>query len=86
MDSEPITPRGDILIVDDKPANLQLLSSILKERGHTVRAVVSGAMGLIAARTVKPRSDPAGYSDARHGWLRGLPRAESRRERCAASR
>jgi two-component system sensor histidine kinase/response regulator len=54
MDNEPITPRGDILIVDDKPANLQLLSSILKERGHTVRAVVSGAMGLIAARTVRP--------------------------------
>ena len=54
MDGEQITPRGDILIVDDKPANLQLLSSILKERGHTVRAVVSGSMGLIAARTVKP--------------------------------
>jgi two-component system sensor histidine kinase/response regulator len=54
MDAEPITPCGDILIVDDKPANLQLLSSILKERGHTVRAVVSGSMGLIAARTVKP--------------------------------
>jgi two-component system sensor histidine kinase/response regulator len=54
MDGDHITPRGDILIVDDKPANLQLLSSILKERGHTVRAVVSGTMGLIAARTVKP--------------------------------
>jgi two-component system sensor histidine kinase/response regulator len=54
MDGDQITPRGDILIVDDKPANLQLLSSILKERGHTVRAVVSGTMGLIAARTVKP--------------------------------
>ncbi len=47
-------PLGDILIIDDKPANLQLLSSILKERGHTVRAVVSGSMGLIATRTVKP--------------------------------
>lgn len=54
MDDEHVTPRGDILIVDDKPANLQLLSSILKERGHTVRAVVSGAMGLIAARTARP--------------------------------
>lgn len=54
MDGEPITPRGDVLIIDDKPANLQLLSSILKERGHIVRAVVSGSMGLIAARTVKP--------------------------------
>lgn len=47
-------PHGDILIIDDKPANLQLLSSILKERGHTVRAVVSGTMGLIATRTVRP--------------------------------
>jgi signal transduction histidine kinase len=51
MDSEL---RGNILIIDDKPANLQLLSSILKERGHVVRAVVSGSMGLIAARTAKP--------------------------------
>jgi two-component system sensor histidine kinase/response regulator len=54
MDGEQIAPRGDILIVDDKPANLQLLSSILKDRGHAVRAVVSGTMGLIAARTVQP--------------------------------
>ncbi len=54
MDKQPGAPRGDILIIDDKPANLQLLSTILKERGHTVRAVVSGAMGLIAARTIKP--------------------------------
>ena len=45
---------SDILIIDDAPANLQLLSSILKDRGHQVRAVVSGKMGLIAARTVVP--------------------------------
>lgn len=49
-----ITVTGDILIIDDKLANLQLLSSILKERGHNVRAVVNGAMGLVAARTLKP--------------------------------
>ena len=45
---------SDILIIDDAPANLQLLSSILKDRGHQVRAVVSGKMGLIAARAVIP--------------------------------
>lgn len=54
MDNGDIGPRGDILIIDNKPANLQLLSSILKGRGHMVRAVVSGAMGLVAARTVRP--------------------------------
>lgn len=45
---------GDILIIDDTPANLQLLSSILTERGHEIRAVISGQMGLIAARTMAP--------------------------------
>lgn len=54
MYSTVIETRSDILIVDDKPANLHLLSSILKERGHDVRAVVNGPMGLIAAKTVKP--------------------------------
>lgn len=45
---------SDILIIDDTPANLQLLSSILKDRGYEVRAVVSGEMGLIAAHTIMP--------------------------------
>lgn len=54
MEIGNVGPHGDILIIDDKPANLQLLSSILKDRGHTVRAVVSGSMGLIATRTVRP--------------------------------
>lgn len=49
------SPReGDILIIDDTPANLQLLTSILHERGYGVRAVVDGAMGLIAAKTLLP--------------------------------
>lgn len=54
MYSTVVEARSDILIIDDKPANLHLLSSILKERGHEVRAVVNGSMGLIAAKTVKP--------------------------------
>ena len=34
----------DILIVDDTPDNLRVLSSILTERGCTVRKALSGKM------------------------------------------
>ena len=43
-----------ILIVDDVPANLQLLSDILKEHGYKVRPAPSGALALEAARRVPP--------------------------------
>jgi len=46
--------RGDILLVDDTPANLRLLSSILQERGFKTRAVVNGTMALTAAHTAPP--------------------------------
>lgn len=39
---------ADILIVDDTLANLQLLTSILKEEGYKVRPASSGAMALQA--------------------------------------
>ncbi len=45
---------GDILIVDDKPANLRLLSQMLLEHGHTVRAVINGARALASVRTALP--------------------------------
>jgi signal transduction histidine kinase len=45
---------GNILAVDDNQANLQMLVSILSERGHKVRAVTSGQMGLTAARAAPP--------------------------------
>lgn len=38
--------RGVILIVDDSPANLTLLDSILQEQGYTVRAAISGELAL----------------------------------------
>ncbi len=41
---------GEILIVDDTPANLDLLSGMLKDRYH-VRAATSGARALQTART-----------------------------------
>jgi signal transduction histidine kinase len=45
---------ADILIVDDTPANLQLLTGMLKERGHKVRPVPSGRLALQAAITTPP--------------------------------
>lgn len=40
---------ADILVVDDTPANLQLLSGMLKEAGHRVRVVPSGTLALTSA-------------------------------------
>ncbi len=46
--------KGDILVVDDSPANLRLLSFMLTEQGYKVRSVVSGSMALTAARAAPP--------------------------------
>jgi sigma-B regulation protein RsbU (phosphoserine phosphatase) len=46
--------RASILLVDDNPANLRLLSQILGERGHHVRAVTSGARALESVRFDPP--------------------------------
>jgi sigma-B regulation protein RsbU (phosphoserine phosphatase) len=46
--------QANILIVDDKPANLQLLSKMLSEHGYRVRPVPNGSMALSAARVEPP--------------------------------
>ncbi|NEP00782.1 MAG: hybrid sensor histidine kinase/response regulator [Symploca sp. SIO2E9] len=45
--------KADILIVDDTPENLRLLSVMLIEQGYEVRRVISGKLALDAAQ-VKP--------------------------------
>jgi two-component system, sensor histidine kinase and response regulator len=45
---------GEVLVVDDTPANLQLLTGMLQERGYQVRAVPSGPLALRAARARPP--------------------------------
>jgi two-component system, sensor histidine kinase and response regulator len=45
---------GNILIIDDDPSSLQMLATILNERGHKVRGVTNGQMGLIAAQKALP--------------------------------
>lgn len=52
--STPQTPPAGILVVDDTPANLQLLVKILEEAGYDVRPVTSGAHALRAVRTNPP--------------------------------
>lgn len=50
-------PRGDresILIVDDTPANLRLLSQILVQQGYHVRPVPDGPLVLAAVRAEPP--------------------------------
>jgi sigma-B regulation protein RsbU (phosphoserine phosphatase) len=45
---------ADILVVDDKPANLRLLSQTLAEKGYGVRTVTSGMRALESARSSPP--------------------------------
>jgi len=44
----------NVIIVDDTPANLQLLTGMLKERGYKVRPVPSGKLALQAAKSDPP--------------------------------
>jgi two-component system, sensor histidine kinase and response regulator len=45
---------GDILIVDDTPANLDVLSNVLTERGYKVRAAINGELALRAITKAPP--------------------------------
>jgi len=47
-------PKADILVVDDVPANLRLLSEMLTEQQYKVRSVINGHMGLMAVRAAAP--------------------------------
>ena len=46
--------KPNILVVDDTPANLHLLTSMLKDRGYKTRPVPSGMLGLQAALSDPP--------------------------------
>ncbi|MGB3265360.1 MAG: response regulator [Microcoleus sp.] len=50
----PSTDRGNILVVDDTPANLRLLAGILNGNGYKVRPVPSGELALSAAKGMPP--------------------------------
>ncbi|HBB31307.1 MAG TPA: hybrid sensor histidine kinase/response regulator [Cyanobacteria bacterium UBA9273] len=46
--------KGNILIVDDTPDNLRLLSNALTERGYKVRGAIDGPMALMGAKAAPP--------------------------------
>ncbi|MBU0491536.1 MAG: response regulator [Chloroflexi bacterium] len=46
--------KGNIMVVDDTPANLRLLSDMLVEQGYKVRSVINGQMALTATRAAPP--------------------------------
>ncbi|GAB4185622.1 MAG: hypothetical protein Fur006_24270 [Coleofasciculaceae cyanobacterium] len=48
------TPRANILIVDDTPDNLRLLSAILVKQGYEVGKALSGEMALKSASSAPP--------------------------------
>lgn len=48
------TMLNDILLVDDTPDNLRLLSTLLKEQGYKVRSVTSGAMAMTVIQNAPP--------------------------------
>ncbi|MBE9183709.1 response regulator [Microcoleus sp. LEGE 07076] len=48
------TPLGNILVVDDTPENLRLLSTMLTHRGYAPRCVINGSMALRACNSNPP--------------------------------
>lgn len=54
MTKESKSSKSNVLIVDDTPANLRLLSNMLMEHGYKVRSVINGQMALMAARAAPP--------------------------------
>ncbi|HAT12387.1 MAG TPA: hybrid sensor histidine kinase/response regulator [Microcoleaceae bacterium UBA11344] len=48
------TPLGNILVVDDTPENLRLLSTMLTQRGYVPRCVINGKMALRACNYNPP--------------------------------
>ena len=51
---QPPVRAGNILIVDDTPANLRLLSQMLTGQGYRVRAVTSGARAIESVKASPP--------------------------------
>src|SRR5688572_2087358 len=52
--AKSVANTGGILVVDDTPANLQVLAGMLKNRGYKARPVPSGKLALLAAQRDPP--------------------------------
>ena len=54
MSEDKTEPRASVLVVDDTPENLQILSTILRDRGHAVRVARSGQAALASVAAEAP--------------------------------
>ena len=54
---QPATHHGNIMIVDDNPANLKLLEDMLRQHDYEVRAFPRGRLALAAADQDPPDAD-----------------------------
>jgi diguanylate cyclase (GGDEF)-like protein len=55
MTQHPMTSASiDILVVDDTPENVRLLSKMLSKQGYQVRKAINGQMAVTAAQTLPP--------------------------------
>lgn len=52
--NKPVISLNDILIVDDTPDNLRLLSKTLTQEGYKVRCAIDGSMALLTIKTQVP--------------------------------
>src|SRR5437867_8429419 len=52
--TESSKPQADILVVDDTPANLNVLSTILTQQGYKVRPANSGELALMVTQHAAP--------------------------------
>ena len=52
--NQALIPLADLLVVDDTPDNLRLLSTMLSEQGYKVRKVISGPLALRVVSVASP--------------------------------
>jgi len=52
--AEPTPDKGSIVVIDDTPANLRLLTGMLMKEGYKVRPMPSGELGLESVRAAPP--------------------------------
>jgi CheY-like chemotaxis protein len=61
---EPSRPQGNIMVVDDNPANLKLLEDMLRRQWYEVRSFPRGRLALAAAEQGAAGPDFAGHQYA----------------------
>ena len=70
---------GRILVVDDEPANIALVSRLMKRFGYEISTAPNGEEGLEAVARVRPDVILLDVNMPRTRWLRGVPAPEGRR-------